>query len=227
MKTWARHGAACAISLLMAWPVWAQGPEAERVRAAEQAQRDAERDKARSRIQHERDQLELRRRVEEAACYKRFAVEDCLTDVRRSQRDAHSRLQREEIEINDAERRERTAERLRTIEERQRSASEAASTAVTRTPAPRITAIEREQRDSQARERAQRQREQVQERATQNAERAATAPTREAEARERYEAKQKAAQERREKLLRTQAEETAAGHKPAASLPSPVQAPNP
>lgn len=211
--------AAC---LLAAAPVRAQqgaapGEAAQAAPSALQAQRA----QTRARIASEREVLAQERQAAEAACYQRFAVEDCLSQVRARDREAQTRLRREEQAISDAERRERTADRLRTIEEKQRAAQDAAAGAVPRAPAPRMAVQERINRDAQARERAERQKAHAQSKAAENAQRAAAARTREAEARERYEAKQKQAQERHEKHRQEAAEDAAQGRKPAASLPVP------
>ena len=84
---------------------------ADSASASAAAHRKTERD----RIAREREALTARRQQEEAVCYQRFAVEDCLRGVRAKARETHDRLRAQEIEINDAERREKAAERLRAI----------------------------------------------------------------------------------------------------------------
>ncbi|MBN9339016.1 MAG: hypothetical protein J0H52_02925 [Comamonadaceae bacterium] len=195
----------------------AQGETAQAAPSALQAQRA----QTRARIVSEREALAQERQTAEAACYQRFAVEDCLSQVRARDRDAQTRLRREEQAISDAERRERTAERLRTIEEKQRAAQDAAASTAPRAPASRMSVQERASREAEARERAERQKAHAQAKAVENAQRATAARTREAEARERYEAKQKQAQERREKHRQEAAEDAAQGRKPAAGLPQP------
>ena len=69
------------------------------------------------RIQRERYAVQAQRQTEEAACYRRFTVEDCLRGVRARSRDALARLRTQEIELNDAERREKAAARRQSIEE--------------------------------------------------------------------------------------------------------------
>ena len=51
-------------------------------------------------------------RAQEIACYQRFAVNDCLIDSRRTQREVMADLRRQEILINDAERKRRGAQQL-------------------------------------------------------------------------------------------------------------------
>ena len=91
---------------------------ADSASASAAAHRKTERD----RIAREREALTARRQQEEAVCYQRFAVEDCLRGVRVKARETHDRLRAQEIELNDAERREKAAERLRAIEDKQTAA---------------------------------------------------------------------------------------------------------
>jgi colicin import membrane protein len=83
---------------------WAQEPDA----AAERA-----------RIRAERDQAEAGFVAQEKACRARFAVNDCVNDARKRMRDTLADLRRQEITLNDAERKRRAAERLKDIQERQ------------------------------------------------------------------------------------------------------------
>ncbi len=48
----------------------------------------------------------------EAQCYKRFAVSDCLAEVHRERRDVLSDLRRQELSLNDAQRKRRAAEQI-------------------------------------------------------------------------------------------------------------------
>ncbi|MGH8831870.1 MAG: hypothetical protein ACREXV_12370 [Polaromonas sp.] len=56
--------------------------------------------------------------AEDAACYKRFAVNNCLNEVNTRRREAMADLRRQEISLNDEERRIRGAEQIRKIEEK-------------------------------------------------------------------------------------------------------------
>lgn len=185
------------------------------------AQRKAEHD----RIRHERDAIKARRQQDEAACYQRFSVEDCLRGVRAGARDAESRLRAQEIELNDAERKEKAAERLKSIEEKQRavvpegpSAGASAPDALLRKP--HDPQGMKSQRDQEAGQRAQQQRDRVQKQAEERAAHNATNAERAAQARERHAAALKAAQERRARIEKSQAEAAAQGRKPAAPLPA-------
>lgn len=70
----------------------------------------------RARIATERAAIEGEFKTSEKACYKTFAVNDCLNDARSRRRDALGHLRRQELAINDAERKRRAAERVREIE---------------------------------------------------------------------------------------------------------------
>ncbi len=56
--------------------------------------------------------------TQEIACYQRFAVNDCLSDSRRRQREILADLRRKEILINDAQRKRRAAQQLLRTDER-------------------------------------------------------------------------------------------------------------
>ncbi len=73
---------------------------------------------ARERIARERSQVEAAFKAEEKACYQKFAVNDCLKAARAHRREVMADLKRQEISLNDAERRRKGAERQRAIEER-------------------------------------------------------------------------------------------------------------
>lgn len=85
---------------------WAQDDSADRIE--------------RARIAAERKQVDGKFQVEEKACYGKFAVNDCLNDARSRRRAALADLRRQEISLNDAQRKRRAAERLRAVEERAR-----------------------------------------------------------------------------------------------------------
>ena len=179
------------------------------------------------RIHSERAAITAQRQQDEAACYQRFSVEDCLRSVRAKVRDAESRLRNQEIELNDAERKEKAAERLRSIEEKTKGVPAApaqggmpgASVRGAPVANPQSNKATMAQREQDAKRRAQDQRNRVQTQAaeqatrnTQNADRAAKARARQAEV-------IKAAEERRARVEKSQADAAAAGRKPAAPLP--------
>jgi hypothetical protein len=78
----------------------------------------------RARIAAERAQVESRLRTEEKDCYGRFAVNDCLNAAKARRREAMADLRRQEISLNDADRKRKGAERQRAIEERRREMEE-------------------------------------------------------------------------------------------------------
>ena len=55
---------------------------------------------------------------ERAACYQKFAVQDCLNDARRQRRAQVEELNRQEAVINDAERQRRGAAQLERLEQK-------------------------------------------------------------------------------------------------------------
>ncbi len=79
---------------------------------------ETERDLERSRIQSSRLQQGARYQVQEQACYARFAVFDCLHEVRLRRRATLADLHRQEQLLNDLERRHRTLEQLNRIKQK-------------------------------------------------------------------------------------------------------------
>lgn len=55
---------------------------------------------------------------QEAACYARFAVNDCLRKVRAHQRKARDVQRRQEILLKDAERKEKAQQKLEQLKEK-------------------------------------------------------------------------------------------------------------
>jgi colicin import membrane protein len=72
----------------------------------------------RARISAERGKLEAGFLTEDVACYKKFAVNNCLAKVNARRREALADLRRQEISLNDEERRIKGAEQLRRTEEK-------------------------------------------------------------------------------------------------------------
>ncbi len=70
----------------------------------------------RHRIAQSRAEVNRRFHVQEAACYAKFAVNDCLETARRVQRQALGVLSREEMVLNETQRRQSSAERLKAIQ---------------------------------------------------------------------------------------------------------------
>ena len=78
----------------------------------------------RARIAAERAQVETRFRTDQKDCYGLFAVNDCLNAAKARRREAMADLRRQEISLNDAERKRKGAERQRQIEEHQRETAQ-------------------------------------------------------------------------------------------------------
>ena len=78
-------------------------------------------DDERARIAAERQALLQRFAQEEADCQRRFAVTDCVLDVRDRRRAALAPLRARELQLDEAERQRRAAERKAAIEARQRA----------------------------------------------------------------------------------------------------------
>jgi hypothetical protein len=70
----------------------------------------------RERLSQERSVLEAKFKTEQAACYQRFAVEDCLQQSRRQRRAAEDNIKRQEAELNDIERKARGAAQLERLD---------------------------------------------------------------------------------------------------------------
>ena len=70
----------------------------------------------RARIAAEREQADMRFVVQEKNCYRKFAVNDCLKAARAQRRELLSDLRRQELSLNDAERRHRSADRVHSLD---------------------------------------------------------------------------------------------------------------
>ena len=113
------------LCLALAGPVAAQQPAAPVPPAAtasapagpstEQQQVAAER----ARIAAERERVEREFEAAQKACYQKFAVTGCIEDARAKRRDVLADLRRQEVALNDAQRRARAAEQMRSLEQRQ------------------------------------------------------------------------------------------------------------
>lgn len=106
-------------------PVAAQGVPALSVTSASQADGESSPVNARaaeaaerSRIARERSAVHQRFEDESRACYQRFAVNDCLEQARSLRREQLGDLRRQEISLNDADRRRKAAEAVQRAESR-------------------------------------------------------------------------------------------------------------
>lgn len=73
----------------------------------------------RARIRAARAQQEAHYQSEEAACYARFAVTDCLHEVRARRRAALADMRRQERLLNEIERKRRAQEKMDQIRNRE------------------------------------------------------------------------------------------------------------
>ena len=98
-------------------PPLAAQSDAERVLELREAQQ-------REWIEQTRARYQAEFRQQEIACYQRFAVNDCLLESRRTERELMADLRRQEILINDAKRKRRAARQLLRADERLQGKSE-------------------------------------------------------------------------------------------------------
>lgn len=97
----------------------------------------------RQRITAERARIEAEFEQDHKACYQKFAVNDCISDARAKRREQMADLRRQELVLNDAERRRRAAERLEEIEKKtaeKRAATASAPAPAASAPAPAAAA---------------------------------------------------------------------------------------
>lgn len=73
-----------------------------------------------SRLAEERQTANQRFQTTELACWRRFAVNDCVRAARAERRAALEQLRQQELGLNQQERQRRTAERLRQLDEKQK-----------------------------------------------------------------------------------------------------------
>jgi len=85
---------------------------------ASQAQEDANDAAERSRIAAERSKAEVDFRAQEKLCYRKFAVTECLNSAKARRREMLANLRRQELSLNDAQRKRKGAERLEDIDQR-------------------------------------------------------------------------------------------------------------
>ena len=100
------------VCVLSATGMYAQAVDAGASAAA--LQRKAEH----ARINAERALLQKDVATDEAACYQKFVVNSCLADSRTKRRTALADLKRQELLLNDAERKERAEAALQGVEDR-------------------------------------------------------------------------------------------------------------
>jgi hypothetical protein len=108
MKLSTIPGVVCLLALGM--PLAAQ-TDAERVMELREAQQQEW-------IALSRASYQLQFRAREKACYQRFAVNDCLLESRGTEREVMADLRRQEILVNDTQRKRRAARQLLRADQR-------------------------------------------------------------------------------------------------------------
>jgi len=118
VRPFVRCGAAALLVLSLVAEDPAQGAEGSAPPAAlPLVQQDHAAD--RERLQRERTAINETLQRTRAACYQRFAVEDCLREARRKKREDLAVLRQQEAAMDDKERRQRAALRRNAIEAQQ------------------------------------------------------------------------------------------------------------
>ena len=75
-------------------------------------------DQERARIENQRQQMQIKFDVQVTDCYEKFAVNRCLNQINVQHREQMADLRRQEILLNDGERKKRGAEQMRKVEEK-------------------------------------------------------------------------------------------------------------
>jgi colicin import membrane protein len=101
----------------------------------------------RSRIQAERLRAEANYQAQEAVCYARFAVTDCIRQARVHRREVLETLRHQELVLNDAERKRKALAQIEQIQEK--SSTQRAEDEAARRLEARQTQQERENRAAQ------------------------------------------------------------------------------
>jgi len=104
MKLSAIPATMCLLALVLALPLAAQTDAERAMELREEQQREW--------IEQTRGSYQEQFRAQERACYQRFAVNDCLLKSRGTEREVMADLRRQDILINDAQRKRRAARQL-------------------------------------------------------------------------------------------------------------------
>lgn len=219
---------AVAASAVLAQPApHGSSPENAQAREAVLKHRQAQRAAEKADIAQQRRAMAERQKPLEAACYQKFAVENCLKDLRDQARAQEKPLRERELQINADERREKSEERLRGIEQKMneprtlpvmQGAQRKPLTGQGQPPERTQADVERDRAaiNAQAQQRSQDQAKRVQSKQSQQAERV------QSEA-ERRAAAQEAAQQRQEEAAKAKARrDKAVGERRGAPLPVPA-----
>ena len=193
---------------------------------------------ARGRIEDERKALQRSLSNEEATCYQKFAVEDCLRQARGKARSVQNALRAQELELNNAQRRQREAQRARLLEEKRAGAAAAAAAAAAATAinAPVTSSVGDSNGQNGVEQRAAPAAlpptteghggspirvNRVRDAQAQQAQQAARAATQANANRDNQTKKRQAAEVRRARVQQSLSEASAQGRPPAAPLPVP------
>jgi len=119
MKLSAIPATMCLLALVLALPLAAQTDAERAMELREEQQREWIEQTLELREEQQREWIEQTRgsyqeqfRAQERACYQRFAVNDCLLKSRGTEREVMADLRRQDILINDAQRKRRAARQL-------------------------------------------------------------------------------------------------------------------
>jgi hypothetical protein len=185
----------------------------------------------RTRIASERTAVDARYLAEEKACYKKFSVNDCLNEARARRRESLADLRRQDLSLNDAERKRRAADEVRKLEEKSspQKQDEAAERRARSLNDQRIRDDKAAKKDETAAENEANARSRVKaqldkqknaaDKAASRASKAAAAPQEAA----KQEQKLKDAEERRERVEKKRKERTKPLGNPLPAMPAPLQ----
>jgi colicin import membrane protein len=137
------------LRLLRAFAIFAFGIWISTAQA--QQPEDASITAERARLKAQRNKVEAEFTAQEKACYGKFAVNDCLDAARAKRRDAVGDLRRQEIALNDVQRKRNAAERRHSIDEKNAAQREREETAAPKAPDPQraLHSTERKPRDKE------------------------------------------------------------------------------
>jgi colicin import membrane protein len=201
-----------------AQPTAAESPPA----SAAQATPDAER----TRINRERAQLEKGFAAEDVVCYRKFMVNNCLDDVKLRRREALADLRRQELALEEQERKAKGAAQIQKTEEKQ-SAEKQQEAADKRAAALRDfnARLEREDKKNAGRDTAKSNEKSNSDaaanRTRENQEKAGSRATRQAANAEEVKKYNERLQKAAERQARHDREQASRSNPPARPLPSP------
>ena len=182
-------------------------------------------DAERARINAERTALEAVFRLETAACYKKFLVNDCLDGIKFGRRNGLADLRRQEIGLNTLDRKAKGAEQVKKTEEKsspekQQQEAEKRASALKDFQAREVREKQKNGDRAEAQSKAQTNREALEKRISGNSDKAAVRSIKQATAAEevrKFNERQESAKQRQSQHDRDQLNRT----KPIQPLPVP------